>query len=232
MNPFAALFLLGVIGSIHCVAMCGALACSASFSPANSLRSSLARAAAFNVGRTISYGALGVMVGAWGLSLYSLLPSTGTERALRFTTGVAVVLFGISLAGNDFLSGGPIAWLWKQVEPRVVRLFPVSTMGGAFSLGLFWGLFPCGLLYAALLSAAGIASPVQSGLAMVAFGAGTFPAMLVSAIGFSAISHRTRSRWLRRIASGVVVASGAWICWMSLGTTTSHACCVASLAPM
>jgi len=230
MNPFVSLFLFGLAGSLHCIAMCGAFSCGASFSPSGSRRASLARALIFNSGRILSYGALGVLVGAWGLSAYALLPSTTTERVLRFSAGVAVVLFGISLLGVHLGGDGPIAWLWKKLERHVAHLFPVANSRRAFVLGTVWGLLPCGFLYAALLTAASLVSPVRSGLAMIAFGMGTIPAMVASAFGFSAFAQR---RMLRRIGSFVVIASGVWICWMAAGDAASpHACCVAAISPM
>ena len=115
------------------------------------------------------------------------------------------------------------------------RLLPVQSTRGAVLLGVAWGLLPCGLLYAALLSAVSLASPWKGSVAMFLFGVGTLPAMIVSGFGLQRLGSSWKRGWVRRLGGVLVVASGVWICWMALGDLAfegagHHACCVASRA--
>ncbi len=228
--------LMGFFGSAHCLVMCGALSGAACAGGACGAASSWKRLLVANLARIASYAMLGLTCGGWGFAAYALLPSTTTERALRMMSGVAVVIAGCTLLGIAIpsLFGGTLRWLWERVRRRVARLLPVQSLSGAALLGIAWGLLPCGLLYAALLQAVSLASPLKGMFAMALFGVGTLPAMIASGMGVGRFSQSIPRAWPRRIGGALVIASGAWICWMAVGDLVFDrapaACCVASRA--
>jgi sulfite exporter TauE/SafE len=104
----------------------------------------------------------------------------------------------------DRLGGG----LWKLLEPIGRRLLPVRTPQAAFLSGLIWGWLPCGLVYYALILALPLSDPIMSGLFMLAFGLGTLPVMLGTAVFAGALARLGRNVRLRQAAGIVVILVG------------------------
>ena len=78
-----------------------------------------------------------------------------------------------------------------------------------YGLGLLWGLLPCGLVWAALLTAAVAASPVAGALTMIACGLGTWPVGLSVSLAARGPGWALRpSPHLRSLAAVVILAFG------------------------
>ena len=103
--------------------------------------------------------------------------------------------------------------LWRPLAGLVQSLLPVQTGSDALLLGFLWGLLPCGLIYSALALAVVSGNPLQAGLAMLAFGAGTLPAMLLLGV-FSGTLVQALTRDSSRFFLGaIVIASALWTLW-------------------
>jgi len=206
---FAA-FLVGLFGTVHCIAMCGGIAGALSAGLAPEVR---ARARAnlwcqlgYNAGRIVSYAVAGAAVGLLG----QLFASTaGLELArvlLQGLAGLFMLLLGLYLTGWWPLlvrleRAG--AHLWRHIEPLGRRLLPIRTPFGAVPLGMLWGWLPCGLVYSALALAAASGDVVNGALVMVVFGLGTLPSMLGAGLATSRVRALTGPR--ARTAAGVLV---------------------------
>jgi len=185
-------FSFGLVGSVHCIGMCGPLALSLPGSQTDRVRFMVERLF-YNVGRTVTYATLGGLVGAVG----SGVSLAGAQHTLSVSVGFAMV--GVAL----------IPWVRKQaqrleeVPSSFVRrvLSPVGTLyqrGGPVAMiavGLLNGLLPCGFVYAALATAVTAGRIAASVAFMAAFGAGTMPAMF----GVSMLGRLADSRWRVRI---------------------------------
>ncbi len=211
-----AAFALGLFGSVHCVAMCGGLASVLAGGVRPDLRKGGATRwtilAGFHLGRIGTYAVIGALVGA--LTLFALESASlrAAQAGLRALSGVLLFGVGFYLAGMfpGFAAiervGAP---LWKRLRPFASRLLPVRTVPASVALGAVWGFVPCGMVYTALALGATTGSPLRSALVLVAFGAGTTPALL----SLGAVAQRiarglqaSTAAALRRVA-GVVVAS-------------------------
>ena len=84
----------------------------------------------------------------------------------------------------------------------------MTNLPRALGLGLLWGLLPCGLVYSMLLIAATSASPADGALIMLAFGAGTTPAMLMTGLGAARLSQAMRRKRTRLGAGALIVVIG------------------------
>jgi sulfite exporter TauE/SafE len=211
------LFLAGLLGSGHCVVMCGGIAMALGAAPGGSrqLRSIL-----YQLGRLTSYGLAGGLVAAIGSASVSLA-TTRWSDILRLATALVVVLIGLRLA---FGSGSPVRWLrgperigariWQSVFPVAQKCLPHAPHLRAFVVGLFWGWLPCGLVYSALLAAAVAGSAMHGAAVMLAFGAGTVPAMLGAGLLSSRLPQPTGV--FARLVGSVIVACGLWIAAMPL----------------
>jgi sulfite exporter TauE/SafE len=201
---FAAAFVTGLLGSAHCFGMCagisGLFAVNASVA---SLQLQIPRAIAYNTGRVLSYAFLGIVVATLGQSVVKAIPDAAAP--VRLASGLLIVAVGLQVAFSwRFLA--PVenagAKIWQRVAPAAKGLLPVTTIPKALCLGLLWGWLPCGLVYSVLLLAATTASAVDGGLVMLAFGAGTSPAMIATGISASKLSQ-FMSR--RRMGAGLLI---------------------------
>ncbi|MBL8977852.1 MAG: sulfite exporter TauE/SafE family protein [Gemmatimonadetes bacterium] len=192
-----AALLAGLLGSVHCIGMCGAFAASCTRA-----RGGLA---AWHLGRILTYAGLGAVAGAVG----SLLPGPpwvpGAEAAQL------LVWFALAQAG-------------VVPEPRLLppaltragsRAAAVPRAGAQFLFGLVNGLLPCGLVYSALALAIAADRPTAGALAMLAFGVGTLPALSVAALGLRRVIMT--SLWRRRLFAVLLLAVGLRTVWMRAG---------------
>ena len=190
----AAALLAGLVGSLHCIGMCGAFAASCTRA-----RGGLP---AWHVGRIATYGLLGGLAGAAG----NLLPGPAWLPAAL--AAVLLCWFALGLAG-------------LVPEPRLVppglthlgaRAARSTSPSAQFVFGVVNGFLPCGLVYSALSIPVALADPLGGVLAMVAFGAGTVPALSLAALGLRRLV--LSSLWRRRVLALLVLTTGLWTIWM------------------
>lgn len=175
----AAALLLGLVGSGHCVLMCGGIA--AAFGVSGNQRRPVAVPFAASIGRVAGYVGLGALLGTLGGSVRPWLEQPFGIWLLRALAALVVVLMGLQLGGwlrlLDRLAGLG-APLWRRLQPLSQSLWPIDSIGKALAFGALWGLLPCGLVYGMLTLSIGFASPIHGALFMGAFGLGTLPALL------------------------------------------------------
>ena len=171
-----AALLTGLLGGVHCLAMCGGIATGlAGGGPPN-----LGHAVALNGGRVLGYVVAGAIVGALGGSLLAVARIDGLATGLRVALGVVLLLIAVRL-----LWPRRLAWLsraggrlWTAMAPLRTRLVPASGPLRPWMLGLFWGWLPCGLSTTVLAAAWLEADARHSALLMLAFGLGTMATMI------------------------------------------------------
>jgi sulfite exporter TauE/SafE len=202
-----ALFLAGLAGGLtHCVAMCGpfVLAQGAALAGdslgAGALRRlSGAALLPYHLGRGLGYGLLGALAGGAG-ALFA------QASGLRYLAAGLLLLAALLMLGQAsarlaaWLPHLPVPRLPRGVEARLAPLLASPTGWRGVRLGLLLSALPCGLLYAALAAAAASGSALAGGLAMLAFVAGTVPALV--ALAFF-------GRGLRHLLGGAAPAAGA-----------------------
>lgn len=170
-------FVIGFLGSLHCVGMCGPLVLALPLAnKTNSQR--LAGALLYNFGRTLTYGILGLIFGIIGEGL----------RISNLQLWISVI-FGIALILSVVLPGliKLVPFISKIIikgtaplKKRMGNLLQQSKIYPLFVFGLLNGLLPCGLVYVAIFSGAiSTESILQSGLYMILFGLGTLPVMFL-----------------------------------------------------
>lgn len=211
----AAAFMIGLLGSVHCVGMCGGIVGALTLGLPPSIRASRASMAAYllayNLGRITSYAVAGLAVGALGAQFYSALSDSGATRYSHWIAGAFMVALGIYLAGWTRILG-PIeragAHLWRRIEPLGRRFLPVRRPGEALFLGLVWGWLPCGLVYSTLVWAMVSGDAVRGAQLMVSFGLGTLPMLLFMGAAARWLGDLVRKPWVRRAAGALVIGFG------------------------
>ena len=208
MNELPLVFLGGLLGSSHCIGMCGPLALALGV-PQSRLQVNLARQLLFSVGRIATYGFLGALAGASGWWLAERPQSlVNIQSLLSIVAGLVLVWLGLSTAGVLPRLGG--RWLSSTPCAAATWFKTLLTAPGAASAvvaGAFTGFIPCGLVYAFVVYAASSGNVVRGWLTMVAFGLGTVPLMVLAGCGGSLAPLATRARLLQ-IAAWCVVATG------------------------
>lgn len=161
---YGMLFFVGILTSVHCVAMCGGISLSQSLAGLQKQRASWKPTLSYNLGRLLSYTLVGALLGGLGGAVSALPASYGFQGAVKLVAGAAMVTMGLSM----------LNLLPRRAHTR--RFFPKAVT--PFTVGLCNGLMPCGPLQSMQLLALGTGSMLRGGLSMLLFGLGTMPLML------------------------------------------------------
>jgi sulfite exporter TauE/SafE len=216
---YALPFLAGVLGSLHCVGMCGAIVVAYAFrsggdpggaSPA-SVASALPMHLTYNAGRVLSYAAIGALAGLIG-GVIGTVRTAGTWFSL--VTGGLMVVTGVLMLdlfpGIRVREGGEAAWIRRLHIRSLVNLLSLKTLESKFYIGFLTPLLPCGLLYAMFLKAAATGTPLYGALTMLLFGAGIVPSLLLTGLLSSYAGIRIRL-YATKIAAVTIIIMGATI---------------------
>ncbi len=178
---YIAALMTGLIGSLHCLGMCGPIVVSLPLSN-ESWWKKISGSILYNLGRAITYGIMGALFGLLGKGLQL----AGLQLWASIFIGIAMIASVIMprFFKNDFdfdkLFAGPVARLIGSFR----KLFEKSSLSGLLTIGLLNGLLPCGLVYVALAGAINTNSVLGGSIYMIIFGLATAPALLgLSLIG-------------------------------------------------
>lgn len=209
--PIAA-FLIGLLGSVHCVGMCGGIVGVLNAQPATTPRTShFTRSLAYNAGRIGSYVLAGCVAGVLGSQVMQVFAPDRAHTVGFVLSGAFMIALGLYLAGwwNGLAHLERIGALtWKRIEPWGRRLFPVRRPAQALCLGALWGWLPCGLVYSTLVWSLASGNALQGGLLMLAFGIGTMPMLLAMGLAANRLPGLMRQAWVRRSAGSVIIVFG------------------------
>jgi sulfite exporter TauE/SafE/copper chaperone CopZ len=194
---YGMLFVVGLITSLHCVAMCGGIALTQAVGRGGPGQKGLRPSLLYNAGRVASYTIIGGVAGSVG-SLVSL--SSSLKGIVPVLAGAFMLFLGIRMLGI-------FPWL-SRLRVRFPALLPAGARrrlqgAGPFAVGLLNGLMPCGPLQTMQVYALGTGSLLAGAFSMLVFSAATVPLML----GFGAASSLLSAGFTRRLfkLSGVLV---------------------------
>jgi sulfite exporter TauE/SafE/copper chaperone CopZ/plastocyanin domain-containing protein len=207
---FGMLFVIGVLTSVHCIAMCGGI-CLSQCVPKNhaqnykpSWMETMRPSLLYNFGRVISYTVIGAIVGGIG----SVVSFSGAMKGLvQLVAGVFMVIMGLNML-NIFPG-------LRKLNPRMPKVFAKMIYAKRQSnsplyIGILNGLMPCGPLQAMQLYALSTGSPVKGAIAMFLFSVGTFPLMfLFGALG--SFMNKKFSKKLMTVSAVLVVVLGMFM---------------------
>lgn len=198
-NELTALFMLGLLGTGHCIGMCGPLIVAL---PGQTGRFSAHLA--YHTGRLITYTLIGALMGALGGGLIRLASVLGsdpmawmarTQLGIGLLAGLFLLFFGLSRLGfvaePDWLAVASPSSMpgWRGLMNRVADR---RSNGDLFLMGLILGGLPCGLSYAAFAKALSAGGMLAGGAMALVFGLGTLPGLLAVGAGAAAFLRRYR----------------------------------------
>jgi len=228
----ASAFLLGLLGSTHCIGMCGGIVGALTLGLHDDIRRSPVRLfpylAAYNLGRIAAYTVAGAVLGAISAQVLSLAPPAQVRLIVKLVTGGFMIALGLYLAGwwpglaaLERLGGR----LWRRIEPYGRRFLPVNHPLKALALGFVWGWLPCGLVYSALAWSLTTGDAAHSAALMLAFGLGTLPMLFAMGATTRWLGQVARRPWVRRGAGILILSFGVYALLapgMHAGHGTAH----------
>jgi uncharacterized protein len=219
MTYYLVIFAAGFAGSFHCIGMCGGFACALGRDPRGGI-ATIERHLLYNTGRLTTYCFLGGLAGALSAALFSssgaaasLLPGplNATQRVLAIVAGLLMIAMALQFFGLFHgLSRATIGIGNSTLAMSLRSLLATRSRAAPIALGVFNGFLPCPLVYAFVAQAGSSANALLGVLVMLAFGLGTFPAMLM----MGGIGRALSPVWRQR---GVWLAGG---CILLLGFVT------------
>jgi sulfite exporter TauE/SafE len=225
---FFSAFIIGLLGSGHCIAMCGGITTmlTAAIKKPNlhgdidsvtisnippKTYSSKFLLITYHIGRIFSYCIVGGIAGFTGsLAAKSLgLPIAG----LRLVAAIFLILLGLYL-------GQWLMWLnrvealgkklWKYLSPLAKHVIPVDSPKKALGLGALWGWLPCGLVYSALTWSLASGSIYTGAGIMLFFGLGTVPALITLSLGINSVKSLLSNPKFRKAMAMSLIFYGSY----------------------
>lgn len=198
-------FVSGVLGSAHCIGMCGGIAATMSLGT-RSVTGAILRQACWSLGRTATYVFLGITAATVGATFLNSQGNTVWWQS------VFAIVAGLLLVVQGLHATGLLSWKVRSKSglPCVTRtvfsqFFNGGSLVAVFIAGLLTGFLPCGLVYSFLTLAASTGSVISGIFIMLSFGLGTIPVMLVTGAGLSGATIGIRRKLIRVAAISVVV---------------------------
>lgn len=173
-------FLMGLLGSVHCIGMCGPLMMALPISHKTSFQKIVALFL-YHVGKILSYSILGILLGLFG----SQFPVFGFQRNISIVLGVIMLLYVlyVFVLKPRHIQWWPLSSVYNLIVQKLSKLFKSNSIFSFLMIGMLNGLLPCGMIYLALSSSLATQNILHGGLLMAFFGLGTVPALMMVAIG-------------------------------------------------
>ncbi|WP_158844350.1 sulfite exporter TauE/SafE family protein [Algibacter sp. L1A34] len=174
-------FILGLLGSFHCVGMCGPIAFMLPVDRNNAFKKAV-QIGVYHFGRLLAYSIIGLVFGLIGKSLFLF----GFQQQLSIFIGVLMILVVLipQKIFNKYNFSKPIYRLISKVKSALGSAMKKKTMDTFLTIGFLNGFLPCGLVYMAVFAAIASGNALSGSLYMAVFGLGTIP-LMTTAIYFS-----------------------------------------------
>lgn len=209
-------FLIGVLGSSHCIGMCGGIISMLTTALPNKEKeqpsfSKFILVLFYHFGRISSYTLIGAIVGFTGsLAAKNIgIPLAG----MRLIAAIFLIFLGLYI-GQWLMWINRIEYfgkkIWQLISPMSKRIIPVDTPLKAIALGTLWGWLPCGLVYSTLTWSLASGNVLSGALIMTFFGLGTLPALLSISLGTIKINKVIKNHTFRKIMALSLIIYGIY----------------------
>lgn len=223
-SDYGAALMVGLMGGVHCLGMCGGIVSALSFSLPIQQRQQFSQALpimlGYNTGRIISYVLAGMLASSLGVAALQVTELATLRTVLSVIAALFMIALGLYLAGlwsgvaKIEQIGKPI---WKRLEPLGRRFIPITSPLKALPLGFIWGWLPCGLVYSVLLWTVSADSIMKGALIMLCFGLGTLPNLLLMGTFAAQLQRFLRKPAIKLAAGLIVVALGLGLLFQAFG---------------
>ncbi|WP_053990356.1 sulfite exporter TauE/SafE family protein [Mangrovimonas sp. TPBH4] len=195
-------FILGLLGSLHCVGMCGPIAFMLPVDRSNNTKK-IGQIAIYHLGRIFAYSIMGFVFGLIGKSLYLF----GIQQQLSIAIGILMILAILLPQGkyNASRLTAPIFKLISKIKQRLGKALQKRTPDTFLTIGFLNGFLPCGLVYMAVFGAIANQNMLEGSLYMALFGLGTVPLMTSAIYLGKFLSSAVKQRIQKAIPVFVVI---------------------------
>lgn len=206
-------FVLGLLGSFHCVGMCGPIAFMLPVDRTNSLKK-VFQIALYHFGRLLAYSLIGLVFGILGKSLYIF----GLQQQLSIAIGILMIIVVLipykTFSRYNFSK--PLYKVIGKVKSALGKELKKKTPDTFLTIGFLNGFLPCGLVYMAVFAAIATGSLLEGSLYMVLFGVGTIP-LMTTAIYISRFLKGSVRQHIQKAIPVFVIVIGALFILRGLG---------------
>jgi sulfite exporter TauE/SafE len=194
--------LLGLMGSFHCVGMCGPIAVALPLH-GNTIHIKIFGGFLYNLGRTVTYGMMGAIFGLLGKGLQLM----GFQQIISVVMGSVMIISILfpALFRNRVELDKSLFSAVRKLKNSIGKMFAIRSFQSLFFVGLLNGLLPCGLVYIALAGAIAAGSVELGTWYMILFGLGTIPMLLAISVLGNIISLPLRRKITKLIPVMVVI---------------------------
>lgn len=204
--------IFGLLGSFHCVGMCGAIAFMLPVDRQNKVKQFF-QIASYHLGRLLTYSIIGLLFGLLGKGFQLF----GFQQQISIITGLLMILaIVVPNLFRKFKIGQSVATLVMKLKSALGKQLKSKKNNTFFTIGFLNGYLPCGLVYMAVLGAISTSNAIEGSLYMFLFGLGTVPLMsaVVYVGNFTNVVFRKR---VQQIIPFVVVVIGVLFVLRGLG---------------
>jgi len=194
--------IFGLLGSFHCVGMCGPIAFLLPVDHKNNFKK-LGQIALYHFGRLSSYAIIGLLFGLLGKS-FSLF---GLQQQLSILVGVLMILVIVIPYKkiNKYNGSKPIFKIVSKVKSNLGKQLKQKSADTFFTIGFLNGFLPCGLVYMAVFGAIASGTALEGSLYMAVFGLGTIPLMTTAIYLGNFLNLNLRSKIRKAVPVFVVI---------------------------
>ena len=204
---------LGLMGSLHCVGMCGPIAFMLPVDRSNNFKK-IFQILMYHFGRLLAYGSIGLIFGLLGKGLYVF----GMQQKLSIIIGVlmiAIVLIPYKLFSKYNFSK-PLFGIISKLKSRLGQELKKKSPDTFLTIGFLNGFLPCGLVYMALFGAIAMGNAMEGSLYMILFGLGTIP-LMTTAIYMSGFLKSSAKKRIQQLIPVFVVVIGVLFILRGMG---------------
>ena len=195
-------FILGLLGSFHCIGMCGPIAFMLPVDRSNTFKK-FSQTLIYHFGRLLAYAMIGLVFGLVGKSLYLF----GFQQQLSIVIGIVMIVI-VLIPQNIFQRynfSKPIYRVVNNLKSKMGQAFKKKTADTFLTIGFLNGFLPCGLVYMAVFGALASNSALKGSLYMILFGLGTVPMMTLAIYLGKFINSKVKQRIQKAIPIMVVI---------------------------
>lgn len=203
-------FFIGLVGAGHCMGMCGGIA---SMLTMGQQQPSKWVPLFYNSGRLMSYAVIGAIVGGTFSTISEVSQLNNALVWLRLAAALFMILLACYIGRwwQGLLHIEKLGqFVWRHIAPAGKSLLPLKSPIHALPFGFVWGWLPCGLVYSTLTWSAVSGSALNGALVMLAFGAGTLPAMLLVGHAATSLHKLQNSDIFRHIVAFTILMYGLY----------------------
>ncbi len=205
-------FLLGLLGSLHCVGMCGPIAFMLPLGSSKGLKK-IQYISTYHLGRLFTYTLIGVLFGSLGKSVALF----GWQQYLSIATGVLMILAVLIPRFTHWMGGGKFfTKIIGKIKNALGSNLQKKSTDTFLTIGFLNGFLPCGLVYMAVMGSLANADIWAGAAYMIFFGLGTIP-LLTAAIFISGILKKQVVQKLRKLIPLFVILIGILFILRGLG---------------